>query len=104
MTGFVGVAVPEHVDRPGGEVLGVCLEVAYIGFGVTAGTVQEHQCGLGRIACVQIPGAHSACIEVALRERDALEIAPDAFVLRHPATPLLTRTEFSQFVSTLLIY
>ena len=40
VAGLVGVAVTEHVDGPGGEVLGVRLEVADIGLGVSARPVE----------------------------------------------------------------
>ena len=66
MAGLVGVAVAEHVDGPGGEVLGVRLEVADVGLGVAARPVQQHQRRLARIARVQVPGANPAGIEVAL--------------------------------------
>ena len=91
MARLVGVAVAEHVDRPGGEVLGVRLEVADVGLGVAAGPVQQHQRRLARVACVQVAGAHAAGVEVALRERDALEITPDALELRHRSLLSLCR-------------
>src|SRR3954468_7597912 len=83
MARLVGVAVAEHVDRPGGEVFGMRLQVADIRLGVTAGPVQEHQRRPAWIASVKVARAHSPCVEVALRERDALEVAPDALELRH---------------------
>ena len=66
VAGLVGVAVAEHVDGPGGEVLGVRLEVADVGLGMTARPVQQHQRRLARIARVQVPGANTADVEVAL--------------------------------------
>src|ERR1700741_2091745 len=88
MTRLVGVSVAEHVDRPGGEVFGVGLQVAHVCLGVAAGTVQKHQRWPAGVAGVQVAGAHSPRVEVALRERDALKIAPDALELRH-ASPSL---------------
>src|SRR5262245_41129016 len=82
MAGLVRVSVAEHVDRPCGEVLGVGLEVAHVRLGVTAGTVKKHQRRAARIARVQVAGAHSPRVEIALRERDALKIAPDALERR----------------------
>ena len=67
-------------------MLGVRLEVADVGLGVPARPVQQHQRRLAGVAGVQVAGAHSARVEVALRERDALEIAPDALELRHSIT------------------
>ena len=64
-------------------MLGVRLEVADVCLGVTAGAVQQHQRRLAGIAGMQVAGAHSPGIQVALRERDALEVAPDALELRH---------------------
>ena len=70
-------------------MLGVRLEVADVRLGVAAGSVQQHQRGFARIAGVQVAGAHSAGIQITLRERNALQIAPDAFELRHPVAPIL---------------
>ena len=56
VTRLVGISVAEHVDRPGGEVLGVGLEVAHVGLGVTARPVQQHQ----RQACSWSPGVQVA--------------------------------------------
>ena len=66
VTRLVGVAVAEHVDGPGGEVLGVRLEVADVGLGVATRPVQQYQCRLARVARVQVAGANPAGIEVAL--------------------------------------
>ena len=82
VTRLVGISVAEHVDRPSREVLGVGFQVAHVCLGVTAGTVQKHQRRLAGVTGVQVAGAHSPRVEVALRERDALKIAPDALELR----------------------
>jgi hypothetical protein len=66
-------------------VLGVRFQVAHVSLGMAAGTVQQHQGRLARVTGVQIAGAHAPRIEVALGERNTLEIAPDAFVDGHPA-------------------
>jgi len=50
MAGLVGVAVTEHVDRPRREVFGVRLEIADVGLGMAAGSVQQHQRSLIRVA------------------------------------------------------
>ena len=55
---------------------------------MTAGTVEKHQRRLAGVAGVQVAGAHSPRVEVTLRERDALEIAPDALELRHSSPSL----------------
>ncbi len=69
-------------------MLGVCLEVADVRLGVAARTVQQDQRGFIRIAGVEIAGPHPpADIQITLRERNALQIAPDALELRHPAAP-----------------
>src|SRR6478609_8332996 len=81
MPRLVGVSVAEHVDRPGGEVLGVGLQIAHICLGVTAGTVEKHERRAAGVAGVQVAGAHSPRVEIALRERDARQIAPDALEL-----------------------
>src|SRR6476660_7636879 len=88
MPRLVGVTVPQHVDRPRREVFGVSLEVAHIRLGVTAGTVQEHQRRVAGVTGVQVAGAHPARVEVTLRERDALKIAPDALELPHSSPSL----------------
>src|SRR6185312_254745 len=88
MPRLVGVSVAEHVDRPGGEVLGVGLQVAHICLGVTAGTVEKHKRRAAGITGVQVAGAHPARVEIALRERDALKIAPDALELPHSSPSL----------------
>jgi hypothetical protein len=49
--------------------------------------VQEDQCGLGLVTGVEEAGANAAGVEIALGERHALEIAPDAFVVGHAVTP-----------------
>src|SRR5690349_12363130 len=64
------------------------FQVADVSLGVATRAVQHHQGGLTRLAGVQVAGADAARVEVALRERDALKIAPDAFVLRQPVTSL----------------
>ena len=84
VAGFVGVSVTQHVDRPCREVFGVRLEVAHIGLGVAAGSVQEHQRRVVGVTGMQVPGAYAAGVEIALRERDALQVAPHALELRHP--------------------
>src|SRR6202048_1045048 len=78
MTRLVGISVAEHVDRPSREVFGVGLKVAHVCLGVTAGAVEKHQRRAAGVTGVQVAGAHSSRVEVALRERDALEVAPDA--------------------------
>src|SRR6478672_2366709 len=83
MTRLIGISVAEHVDRPGGEVLGVGLQVAHVCLGMAAGPVEKHQRRPARVTGMQVAGAHSACVEVALRERDALKIAPDALEPPH---------------------
>ena len=50
---------------------------------MAAGSVQQHQHRLARITGAQIAGPDSAGVEVALLERNALEIAPYALELRH---------------------
>ena len=50
---------------------------------VTAGPVKEDQRGTAGVTGVQIAGAHSPGVEVTLRKRDTLEIAPYALELRH---------------------
>ena len=80
---LVGVAVAQHVDRPGPEVLRVRRQVADVGLGVATGSVQQHQHRLAGIAGAQIAGPDSPGVEVALLKRDALEIAPYALELRH---------------------
>lgn len=47
-------------------MLGVCLEVADVGLGVTAGSVQEDQRRPVGVAGVQVARAHPAGVEVAL--------------------------------------
>jgi hypothetical protein len=49
--------------------------------------MQKHQRRTAGITRVQIAGAHSTRVEVTLRERDALKIAPDALELPH-SSPL----------------
>ena len=68
VTGLVGVAVAQHVDRPRREMLGVRFEVADIRLSVTAGTVQQDQRRRGRITGMQIAGPHTAGIQIALCE------------------------------------
>ena len=84
MPGLVGVPVAEHVDRPGVEVLGVRRQVTDVGLGMTAGSVQQYQDRLARLAGMQVAGPHTPGIQVPLRERNALEIAPDALELGYP--------------------
>ena len=86
--GFVGVAVPQHVDRPGGEVLRMGLEVADVRLRVSAGPVQQDQRGFVPITRMQVAGADAAGVQVALRERHALQVTPNALELRHQP-PLL---------------
>jgi hypothetical protein len=64
-------------------MLGVRAQVADVGLGVAAGSVQQDQHWLGRVAGAQIAGPDSAGVEVTLRKGDALEIAPYALELRH---------------------
>jgi hypothetical protein len=66
MTRLVGVSMAEHVDRPGGEVLGVGLQVAHVCLGMAAGPVEKHQRRPARVTGMQVAGAHSACVEVPL--------------------------------------
>ena len=67
-------------------MLGVCLEVADVRLGVPAGSVQQHQHRLVGVTGVQVAGADSGGIQVTLRERDALQITPDALELRHDSS------------------
>ena len=48
---------------------------------MSAGTVQEHQGRLAPIARVKVPGTHAADVEVALRERNALEVTPNRWLI-----------------------
>ncbi len=83
VTGFIGVAVTQHVDRPCREVLGVRRQVADVCLSVTAGAVQQDQRRLALVAGMQVSSSHAAGIQVALDERDTLQIAPHALVLDH---------------------
>ena len=64
-------------------MLGVRVQIADVCLGVTAGSVQQHQHRLAGIAGTQVAGSHAAGVEVALLERDTLQIAPHAFELGH---------------------
>ncbi|EUA25445.1 hypothetical protein I548_3531 [Mycobacterium intracellulare] len=88
MARLVGVAVAQHVDRPGPEMIRMGGQVAHVGLGVTAGSVQQNQHRLAGVPGPQVAGPYSSGVEVALLKRDALEIAPDALELRHgPVRP-----------------
>ena len=79
-------------------MLGVRREIADVGLGVAAGSVQQHQHRLaGRR--LQVAGADSGGVQVTLRERDALEITPDALELRHAGPLSSAILGFSLFVS-----
>ncbi len=64
-------------------MLGVRLQVADIRLGVATRSVQQDEHRFGRIARAQVAGSHATGVQVALLERDALQIAPHAFVLGH---------------------
>ena len=83
MAGFVGVAVSEHVDRPGVEVAGVGSQIAHIGFGVSTRPMQQDQRRLVAITGMQIAGPDAPRVQVALRECDTLQITPNTVELRH---------------------
>jgi hypothetical protein len=62
-------------------MLGVSLQVAEVGLGMATGSVQQHQHRKAWIAGMQIARARTRRVEVTLRERDALEVTPDALVV-----------------------